>query len=97
MEGEEVVEKSWEKFKLHPEMQAALLRNGFAKPTEIQHRMVYYHDYPVDMVGVSQTGSGKTLAYLVPLLNNLYNMVDGVAEEEPVEQEEVEEDAALEE
>ncbi len=69
-------------FPLSPPTWEGLLKNGFAKPTEIQKAAIPLALRGKDVLGAAKTGSGKTLAFLIPALELLWrerwSQVDGL-------------------
>ncbi len=59
--------KEFDKFNISQEIIEALNILGYAKPTEIQERVIPPALLEKDIVGKSQTGSGKTAAFAIPL------------------------------
>ncbi len=53
----------FEDLKLSNELQTAIKRLGFEKPTQIQDKSIPFIVHGKDVVGESATGSGKTLAF----------------------------------
>jgi len=63
---------TFEELDLLPEIQKALAKIGFEKPTEIQEKAIpALKDYPTDFIGLARTGTGKTAAFGLPLLNQI--------------------------
>ena len=58
-------------FKFPTSVEAALRRNGFVSPTDIQKAAWPIIDSGKDLVAVGKTGSGKTLAYLLPMVKHV--------------------------
>ena len=56
---------------LKPELNAALVRNGFSEPTPIQNQAIPLALQGHDILGLAQTGTGKTLAFGLPLMEYL--------------------------
>lgn len=50
---------------------AAIRRVGFARPTEIQKKVIPLAIQQRDVLGMARTGSGKTAAFLIPLVEKL--------------------------
>jgi len=63
---------TFEELDLIPEIQKALAKIGFEKPTEIQEKAIpALKEYPTDFIGLARTGTGKTAAFGLPLLNQI--------------------------
>jgi superfamily II DNA/RNA helicase len=54
---------------LRESLQSTIRARGFARPTEIQARVIPALLAGRSVVGVAETGSGKTLAYALPILH----------------------------
>ena len=69
-------------FPLSPPTWEGLMKNGFAKPTDIQKAAIPLALRGKDVLGAAKTGSGKTLAFLIPALELLWrerwSQVDGL-------------------
>jgi superfamily II DNA/RNA helicase len=73
---------SFDDLALLPSLQATLAEQGFARPTEIQARVVPELLAGRSVVGVAETGSGKTLTYVLPILDRVKRLeTDGAAVE----------------
>jgi ATP-dependent RNA helicase DeaD len=60
---------SFEQLNLQPDVQSALDRAGYKKPTPIQAYLIPRALEGRDVLGQAQTGTGKTAAFLVPFFN----------------------------
>ncbi|HEY0738923.1 MAG TPA: DEAD/DEAH box helicase [Herpetosiphonaceae bacterium] len=58
-------------FSLHAQLQSAIRKAGFAKPTPIQERAIPVGLAGHDLIGTAQTGTGKTAAFVLPILQRL--------------------------
>ncbi len=58
-------------FKLHPRLQHAIQKAGFATPTPIQVQAIPVGLSGRDLIGTAQTGTGKTAAFVLPILQRL--------------------------
>ncbi|MCF8104495.1 MAG: DEAD/DEAH box helicase [Desulfohalobiaceae bacterium] len=56
---------------LSVELQDAIIRQGYTKPTPIQEQSIEYLLQRRDLLGCAQTGTGKTAAFVLPLLQHL--------------------------
>lgn len=63
--------KSFEQFKIRPELIAALKKDGIIEPTNIQEKTIPLVMEGRDVIGISNTGSGKTASFGVPLLEKI--------------------------
>ncbi len=54
-----------------PILKAAILRKGYATPTEIQDKTILPILEGRDVIGTASTGSGKTAAFLIPLIDKI--------------------------
>ncbi len=61
----------FEDFKLHPEIQKAIVAQGFTEPSPVQDQFIPLALEGKDVVGVADTGTGKTAAFLLPLIDKL--------------------------
>lgn len=64
--------------RIRPELQTALAKINFKKPTEVQEKVIPILLSDVNVVVQAATGSGKTHAYLVPVLNKIDEKADYV-------------------
>lgn len=60
--------KSFEDFKLNPQLRRAVDDLGYSEPTEIQVRTIPPLLSGQEVIGIAQTGTGKTAAFLIPIL-----------------------------
>jgi ATP-dependent RNA helicase RhlE len=58
-------------FSLDQQLQQAIRKAGFAKPTPIQERAIPLGLAGHDLIGTAQTGTGKTAAFVLPILQRL--------------------------
>ena len=58
----------WSSFNLNTSL-TANLQKVFAKPTEIQQKVLAYTTAKVDLLIQARTGEGKTLCYVLPIMN----------------------------
>jgi len=65
------MENTFKKFGLKPQIEQAIEKLGFKKPTEIQAKVLPEILNDQNVIGQSHTGSGKTHAYLLPLFNKI--------------------------
>ncbi|MFT4679440.1 MAG: ATP-dependent RNA helicase RhlE [Flavobacteriales bacterium] len=65
------MDKTFEDFKLHPEVQEGLAAMGFEKPTPIQEQALPIILEGKDLIGIAQTGTGKTAAFLLPAMTRI--------------------------
>ncbi len=56
---------------LTPEVQHALQKEGYSKPTPVQGKTILPQIEGRDLFGSAQTGTGKTAAFTIPLLQEL--------------------------
>ena len=56
---------------LSVELQDAIIRQGYTRPTPIQEQSIEYLLQRRDLLGCAQTGTGKTAAFVLPLLQHL--------------------------
>lgn len=54
--------------KLSSQLQSALKKNGFTKPTPIQEKVIPLVLAKHDVMAMAQTGSGKSASYILPML-----------------------------
>lgn len=62
---------SFNSFSLHPQIQQAILRCGYATPTPIQQQAIPAILQQHDLLGLAQTGTGKTAAFILPTVQHL--------------------------
>lgn len=62
---------SFNRFSLHPQIQQAILRCGYATPTPIQQQAIPTILQQRDFLGLAQTGTGKTAAFVLPTVQHL--------------------------
>ena len=62
---------SFNSFSLHPQIQQAILRCGYATPTPIQQQAIPAILQQRDLLGLAQTGTGKTAAFILPTVQHL--------------------------
>lgn len=62
------VAKSFDDFKLNPQLRRAVDDMGYGHPTEIQLRSIPPLMSGQEVIGIAQTGTGKTAAFLLPVL-----------------------------
>ncbi len=67
----EEINTTFHNYNLHPQIVDNLTKQGFSKPTPIQHQTIPHILDNKDVVGLANTGTGKTAAFLIPLLHNL--------------------------
>lgn len=60
--------KSFEDFKLNPQLLRAVDELGYSEPTEIQVKAIPPLLNGQDVIGIAQTGTGKTAAFMIPIL-----------------------------
>jgi ATP-dependent RNA helicase RhlE len=60
--------KSFDDFKLNPQLRRAVEDLGYTEPTEIQVRAIPPLLSGQEVIGIAQTGTGKTAAFLLPIL-----------------------------
>ncbi|MDD2850836.1 MAG: DEAD/DEAH box helicase [Desulfuromonadaceae bacterium] len=65
---------TFQEFKLHPVITAAITEAGYVTPTPIQQQAIPTVMQGRDVMGLAQTGTGKTAAFALPILNRL---IDG--------------------
>jgi ATP-dependent RNA helicase RhlE len=56
---------------LHPELQKAVVDQGYTTPTPIQAEAIPHLLAGRDLLGIAQTGTGKTAAFVLPILQKL--------------------------
>lgn len=61
---------AWDPLNLHPEIQLALSKLGFSRPTPVQAACIPQILHARDVIGKASTGSGKTLAFSLPILQH---------------------------
>ncbi len=72
------MKNNFEGFGLQSYLLEAIEELNFEKPTEIQTQVINQIQSKQDIIAQSKTGSGKTHAFLLPLLNQLKEGVEGV-------------------
>ena len=65
------LEQSFQKFELRSELQKALDRAGYEKPTPIQAGLIPLAIEDWDVIGQARTGTGKTAAFAIPILEGI--------------------------
>ena len=65
------------KLGLIPELNIALSKQNYTVPFPIQEMAIPPILSQKDVLGIAQTGSGKTLSYVLPLLQNLKDIITG--------------------
>ena len=60
---------------LHPDLLRTLAQRGHLRPTPIQAAAIPAALAGRDLIGAAVTGSGKTLAYVLPVLQNLLQLL----------------------
>ncbi|KAJ6234512.1 atp-dependent RNA helicase ddx18 [Anaeramoeba flamelloides] len=65
-------EMTFQHLPIIPQIQSALSKQGFVKPTEIQRRSIPLFLAGQDILGAAKTGSGKTLAFMIPCAQLLH-------------------------
>ena len=48
---------------------------GIKEPTDIQANAIPIILEKKDLIGIAQTGTGKTFAFLIPIVNDLINLL----------------------
>ncbi|QEG38363.1 DEAD/DEAH box helicase [Roseimaritima ulvae] len=64
-------EQTFRDLALLPEVQQAVAREGYDKPTDIQAQIIPYMLDGRDVLAQSQTGTGKTAAFALPILSRI--------------------------
>ncbi len=63
--------QSFKDLQLHPQLQAAVDKLGFAEPTPIQKTAMPSIMEGKDVAGLAQTGTGKTAAFVLPIMERI--------------------------
>ncbi len=63
--------KTFQDFKLLPEILSALNKKGYVNPTPIQAQSIPTLLKGHDLIGIAQTGTGKTASFLLPIIHRL--------------------------
>jgi superfamily II DNA/RNA helicase len=63
--------QSFQDLQLHPQLQAAVDKLGYAEPTPIQKTAMPSIMEGKDVAGLAQTGTGKTAAFVLPLMERI--------------------------
>lgn len=63
--------RSFESFGIGAEIQAAIAKLGYIKPTDVQHKVIPLVLENQDVIVKAQTGSGKTAAFAIPLCEKI--------------------------
>lgn len=62
--------------KIHEKIENKLKERQFEEPTPVQQATIPLALDQKDIIGCAKTGSGKTLAFLIPVFDNLYQLLD---------------------
>jgi len=62
---------SFNRFNLHPQINAGILAAGYSTPSPIQAQTIPAIIIGKDVLGLAQTGTGKTAAFVLPMLQHL--------------------------
>lgn len=62
---------SFNDFKVHDTVKAAIQKQGYVTPTPIQDEAIPHLLTGRDLIGLAATGTGKTAAFLIPLMNSI--------------------------
>lgn len=65
----------WSSFNLNASL-TANLQKVFARPTEIQQKVLTYTTANVDLLIQARTGEGKTLCYVLPIMNYILTLYE---------------------
>ena len=69
---------NFNKFALHPQINAGITRAGYDSPTPIQSKTIPVIMEGTDVLGLAQTGTGKTAAFVLPILHQLMKGERGI-------------------
>lgn len=67
---------SFNDFKVHDTVKAAISKQGYITPTPIQDEAIPHLLTGRDLIGLAATGTGKTAAFLIPLMNSIVTNPD---------------------